>query len=287
MENQETKERFPYQVTTVKGGKGNKNSLGNLGVQVLKRWQEFRFIYVPLGSVTIHTLEEKIPLTAGEGIFLNLNTAHFIEEHGSCIYHCVSFGRECVEFYDKSPAQTFVSELIEQDVPYLTIFPEESIGQKQILDGILNLISMEFAKGPWYSYEVLAALSGLWLLVMRELDGKVRGKKKKAIIRMEQFLLYIEEHYKEEVTLEMLCESAGVSKSECLRCFKQTLNTTPYKYLLDYRLERAAALLRNSDRQIGEIAVLTGFEQPSYFGKCFKDKVGCTPKTYRNRFVKK
>ena len=49
------------------------------------------------------------------------------------------------------------------------------------------------------------------------------------------FLQYIELHYPEDVTLESLARSANVSKSECLRCFKNTLQTTPYKYLIEYR----------------------------------------------------
>ncbi len=61
---------------------------------------------------------------------------------------------------------------------------------------------------------------------------------------MSIFLQYIEQHYQEEMTLETLAKSANVNKSECLRCFKTTLQTTPYKYLMEYRLSKAADLLK-------------------------------------------
>ena len=65
-------------------------------------------------------------------------------------------------------------------------------------------------------------------------------------IRMQKFLHHIEQHYSEYLTLENIAESANVSRSECLGCFHLTLQTTPYKYLMEYRLSKAAELLKNS-----------------------------------------
>ena len=92
---------------------------------------------------------------------------------------------------------------------------------------------------------------------------------------------YIEGHYAEEVTLEAMTESASISKSEALRCFRSALQTTPYRYLMDYRLQKAANLLKETKLPISEIAVMTGFNQQSYFGKCFREKMGCAPSDYR------
>ena len=101
---------------------------------------------------------------------------------------------------------------------------------------------------------------------------------------MTLFLRYIEEHYTESVSLDALAQSAHVSKSECLRCFRLALHTTPYKYLTEYRLSKAADLLRNTDEPISGVAALAGFQQPSHFGKCFREKTGMTPSEYRKRF---
>ena len=98
---------------------------------------------------------------------------------------------------------------------------------------------------------------------------------------MRAFLQYIREHYAEAVTLEELAASAHVSKSECLRCFRQSLETTPYKYLSEFRLSKAAQLLRDTDRPISEISAEVGFQQLSHFGKCFREKAGCSPRAYR------
>lgn len=59
------------------------------------------------------------------------------------------------------------------------------------------------------------------------------------------------------------------------------MQTTPYKYLLEYRLSKAAEFLMNTDEPVGRIAAKTGFNQMSYFGKCFKMKTGYSPRKYR------
>jgi len=100
-------------------------------------------------------------------------------------------------------------------------------------------------------------------------------------IRTKQVLRYIAAHYAEDITLEDFAQSAHCSKSACLRAFHVSLNTTPYKYLIEYRLEQAALLLRQTQTPIGEIAEAVGFHQFSLFGKSFKRMTGQTPKDYR------
>lgn len=82
---------------------------------------------------------------------------------------------------------------------------------------------------------------------------------------------FIEEHFSEDITLSDLSASANISKSECSRCFKISLNTTPYKYLEEYRLSKASELLRETVEPVGNIATAVGFHQMSHFGKCFKE----------------
>ncbi|MDO4301579.1 MAG: helix-turn-helix domain-containing protein [Clostridia bacterium] len=47
-------------------------------------------------------------------------------------------------------------------------------------------------------------------------------------------------------------------------------------------MSKAADMLINTSKSIGEVAEATGFNQLSYFGKCFKDKMKCSPKEYKN-----
>lgn len=102
-------------------------------------------------------------------------------------------------------------------------------------------------------------------------------------MRMRRFLEYIEEHLDQDISLEEMAASAGVSKTEALRCFHKTLQTTPYSYVMEARLSKAADLLAETGLPVGEIASRTGFNQQSYFGKRFKEKMGVTPLEYRRK----
>jgi transcriptional regulator GlxA family with amidase domain len=81
--------------------------------------------------------------------------------------------------------------------------------------------------------------------------------------------------------MEEISMSAGISKSEALRCFRQSMQTTPYRYLMDYRLSKAASLLSETEIQVSEVMIRCGFHQQSYFGKCFKERIGMSPKSYQ------
>jgi len=73
------------------------------------------------------------------------------------------------------------------------------------------------------------------------------------------FLSYIENYFAEDISLDKLVESTNVSKSECMRCFKASVQMTPYKYLTEYRLSKASALFLSTDEPVGSIAVSVGF----------------------------
>lgn len=99
---------------------------------------------------------------------------------------------------------------------------------------------------------------------------------------MSRILRCIEQHYGEDLTLSDLASAAGISKSEASRCFHKVLGQTPYRYLVEYRLSKAATLLSGTDIPVGEVAGRVGFNSMSHFGELFKKRNGSTPKEYRN-----
>ena len=61
---------------------------------------------------------------------------------------------------------------------------------------------------------------------------------------------------------------------------KNILGVSPSWYIRDYRLKKAAEILSKEDMRINDLAEKVGFEDPNYFGKCFKEKYGVTPNKY-------
>ena len=96
-----------------------------------------------------------------------------------------------------------------------------------------------------------------------------------------EIILYLEEHFKEELDGEQLCEKFGYSAAHLGRKFKDATGLTPMRYLRIYRLEEAHKLLKNTDLDIGQIAAQCGFADANYFTRCFKRQYNKAPSQVR------
>ena len=94
---------------------------------------------------------------------------------------------------------------------------------------------------------------------------------------------YIEEHYKEKVSLEELAGAAQCNAQYLCHVFKEIAGVPPVRYLIDYRVERAKELLQKSTQTVLEISLNCGFENVSYFIRQFKRGTGMTPREYRGK----
>jgi transcriptional regulator GlxA family with amidase domain len=87
----------------------------------------------------------------------------------------------------------------------------------------------------------------------------------------------------EDWPVERLAELSGVSKAHFARSFKEAFSVPPHRYLLTRRIERAKALLRDSEALIIEIAFQTGWKSLGSFGRVFRDVTGESPSDLRAR----
>lgn len=81
-----------------------------------------------------------------------------------------------------------------------------------------------------------------------------------------------------------LAEVSGVSEAHFARSFRQAFGVPPHRYLLTRRMERAMALLRDTDLPVTEVAFRTGWESLGTFGRTFRDITGESPRASRARW---
>jgi transcriptional regulator GlxA family with amidase domain len=81
----------------------------------------------------------------------------------------------------------------------------------------------------------------------------------------------------EQWPVPRLARVSCVSEAHFARSFKQAFGVPPHRYLLTRRLERAAALLRDTDLSITQIALRTGWESLGTFGRTFRNVTGESP----------
>ena len=87
----------------------------------------------------------------------------------------------------------------------------------------------------------------------------------------------------EEWPVGRLAEVSGVSEAHFARSFKQAFGIPPHRYLLTRRIERAVALLRETELSITDIAFDTGWASLGTFGRTFRDITGDSPGAVRMR----
>src|SRR6266404_9457763 len=87
----------------------------------------------------------------------------------------------------------------------------------------------------------------------------------------------------EEWPVSRLAIVSGVSEAHFARSFRDAFGVPPHRYLLTRRIERAKALLRDSDAPIIEIAFQTGWNSLGTFGRVFRDVTGESPSELRAR----
>ena len=90
--------------------------------------------------------------------------------------------------------------------------------------------------------------------------------------------------YAQPLDVDDMAAAAGLSRAHFSREFRRTFGESPHSYLLTRRLERAAALLRNTDNSVAEICFSVGLQSVGSFTTSFKRMFGRSPTAYRAEF---
>ena len=94
----------------------------------------------------------------------------------------------------------------------------------------------------------------------------------------------VDARYSEPLGVEDLARAAGLSRAHFSREFRRAFGESPHAYLLTRRLERAATMLRTTDRSVAEICFSVGLVSVGSFTSSFTRTYGASPTVYRARF---
>jgi AraC-like DNA-binding protein len=98
---------------------------------------------------------------------------------------------------------------------------------------------------------------------------------------------YIKEQLTDNIYIDKLVDKACMSKSHFFKIFKNTLGISPIDYITCERIKLSKRLIKNTNQQISEIAYQSGFNNPSYFNKKFKEYELITPSEFKQILTKK
>jgi len=98
---------------------------------------------------------------------------------------------------------------------------------------------------------------------------------------------WVAEHYADPAPVAGMAAASGLPERSFSRRFVKATGLTPMSYVHTLRLEEAKQALETEDKPIEEIALEVGYEDPSFFRRLFRRRVGITPGAYRRRFARR
>ena len=244
---------------------------------------EIKYFYE--GSSTLLVGRQTVVAKAGDVIVINPYEFHATVDGGKerGKYHLLMIS---TDFFLESDAEIpgLVSKLLSGQISFATLFQNDPT-----LCRILSMAQKEMQEqSPHYRIAVRGLMLELLSYLLRHgMQEKPSDENRTYAARhygvIEPALRRIRDGYAEKLSVESLSCLCSVSKFHFCRVFKSVTGLTVMQYINDYRLAIADAMLKNTDRTIAQISRLCGFEDESYFCRCYKKRFGYSAGKRRDR----
>lgn len=247
---------------------------------------ELQFTLAVHGSLTLQVDAGQYFLNEGEAAFINSGMIHaVIELSKGGKYSSLNFPYKLLSFFPGSRMEK------EHVLPYVTggclpviILRPETEWQKSALDLLQEINGMwDNNSGIQNEYLITTKIVALWYILISNLSDESKNIFSVDSVRRERLQLmlsFIYEHFPEDIALANIACIAHISIGECCRIFREHLQTTPYRFLTEYRIRKSVELL-SGELSISEIAGRCGYNQTSNYIAKFKSIMDCTPAQYR------
>ena len=248
---------------------------------------ELEMVVVETGTAAAGVNGQIYTVEQGNGFFIRSGALHGVWNQGKsqCRLHSVVFHPRLVGgSVDSIFWQGYVEPLLSDSFPEFICF-HRAVDWEAAATAAIEETWETAADGErGYEFSVRGALSRVIFLLSCHLPTRNEPPSERTLRngdRIKTMLQYVQDHYGEELTTAGIARSASVSESECLRCFRKMIGTTPIQCVRQFRVQKAAELLTATDQTIAEIGAACGFQEMSYFAKVFREIKGCTPSEYR------
>jgi AraC-like DNA-binding protein len=147
---------------------------------------------------------------------------------------------------------------------------------KELMDRILGEVSAYAGGQP--------QRDDMTLVVMKVEEGCEGVGLTPASVRRVTELVH--EKIEDELSLDEMAESAGLSIGYFSQMFRKSTGETPHQFLLRHRMERAKEMLRDAHARVLDVAVACGFKTQQHFARVFRKMCGASPTEYRQDFLR-
>lgn len=252
---------------------------------------EMQYAYVTVGTVSFYVNRTKVTLKKGQGIFINSGVLHMAKAAGrpDSTYVCIDVHPTLLRGYPGNAVdQKYIRPYLKNEQFTYCVFQDTQPDERKLLEHLQEIFEEYSSQERGYEYKIYVHLLIIWWelihLSVPEVDTSPVSSTDNE--RLKTLLSYIQEHYKEKLTLQECANSIGLCTSECCRFFKHSMNCTIFTYLTNYRIEQSISTLLSTTKSISEVAYDNGFSSTSYFIDKFHKKTGRTPLEFRKNHNK-
>lgn len=228
-----------------------------------------KFYYVEKGNIVVEIYGQTITAGPGDLLLIPAHTLHscwLTEEHYAEKSWChFSLKNGSTEFFENC-----------QVSPLLHV--KDRITVKKLFRMLFSSHDMSTAQ------KNLTATAAICGLVQYYFEHSAVTLHEATSDRIKQVILYIDEHYTENITLEELARISSYSPTHLSKCFRDATGVPPIRYLNNVRIEQAKYLLQYSSEPINRVMERCGFSDAAYFSRAFKKMLGYSPQTFRDLY---
>lgn len=256
------------------------------GLEIFENhWHEqIEILYFKTGAAIIECNFNPIYVKAGDIIIVNSNDLHRgINQSTNLNYYCIILDTSIL--YSKT--------IDVCDIKYITpiaqnyiIFKNKISDDEAIITCIDNFIKEYIERTLGFELALKFCLYQLFTILLRNYSAYTMNSLQynRRIKKLEIFnpiLQFIEEHFNEDLNIDMLSKMANVSKYYFCHSFKELTGRTFTEYLNMVRINKSELMLKNTSMNITEVAISCGYNDLNYFSKLYKKYKNTPPSKVR------
>ena len=242
----------------------HRDQVSNAKASFFPHWQEnIELLCFVKGSGTVQLDAEQIAVATGDLIVINPNQLHRVwTDQTICEYDCLIISNAFLE---------------SQGLPMSKLVFENKLNAEAYVS-FFERITMEKGNGePYYKTICKAAAVQMISELARSHARTEKRRPPEQMERIKDGVNYLKDNFREPVTVEQVCATAGLSKYYFCRLFKEYTGLSVIQYLNRLRCEEAKRLLSGGQYNVSQAAQMSGFNNLSYFSRTYFKQMGCLP----------
>lgn len=254
---------------------------------VPQHWHdELEWVYVDTGILDLTIRGQAYVLHPGDFCFVNSGELHEIRSSGESYHHAIVFHPNLLDFAVYDICQhDFIGPVTNGKMlfPYAKTAFSVAL-KKEILSHMQSIVNLTQKPSKCAALDIKIHIFVVLELLFRSeamIENPATTRTETSLNHLKRVIGYIEKNYASAISLDELAKIAYMSSSYFCHYFRKEIGRPPIAFINEFRIEKAAKMLSETDLQISQIALSVGFDNYSYFIRKFREYKNVTPKEYR------